>query len=89
LETRTKIMRQQILSSAVKLEDSSEEESYYVKEDLFDFPEETEEDPKTINLRAKKSKAQHLILDRKKLPIIREVFSTKIYASELCVEFQW
>jgi len=46
METRAKALRQKILSSAINLEDSSEDESYYVKEDLSDFPKEgfSEED---------------------------------------------
>jgi len=44
METRAKAVRQKILSSAVNLEDSSEDESYYVKEDLLDFSKESEDD---------------------------------------------
>jgi len=58
METRAKAVRQKILSSAVNLEDSSEDESYYVKEDLLDFSKESEDDcPKTVNLRAKREQS--------------------------------
>jgi len=52
-------MRQWILSSTVKLEDSSEDKSY-VRKDLSDFSKEMEEDSEQ-----KECKAQHLTFDRK------------------------
>jgi len=54
METRAKAMRGQILYSAVNLEDSSEDESYYVKEDLADFPKESEEDSEDSEPSSKK-----------------------------------
>jgi len=47
IKARMKAMRQMILSRTHKLEHFNENKSYYVKEDLADFPEEDSEDCKS------------------------------------------